>query len=233
RDAGGELRILQAPPAAPPPTVRASEPVASAAAQPDIAGAAAGPRDPAVATVSPARSPPTPPGEAPAAGSARSPVLPPAAPGQTAVTVEAVDYGEAGDVRFSGRATPGAPVRLYLDQTHLGDTRADESGRWVFAPAAMPIEPGRVASLRADQLAADGKVTARAEVPFQRADLPPDGLREGMVIVQPGQSLWRIARATYGRGIRYTVIYEANRDQIRNPNLIYPGQVFVLPRPEG
>ncbi|MDW8443386.1 MAG: LysM peptidoglycan-binding domain-containing protein [Acetobacteraceae bacterium] len=233
RDAGGELRILQAPPADPPPPVRASEPVASAAAQPDIAGAAAGARDPAVATVSPARPPPTPPGEAPAAASARSPVLPPAAPGQAAVTVEAVDYGEAGDVRFSGRAAPGAPVRLYLDRTHLGDTRADESGRWVFAPSAVPIEPGRVASLRADQLAADGKVTARAEVPFQRADLPPEGLREGMVIVQPGQSLWRIARATYGRGIRYTVIYEANRDQIRNPNLIYPGQVFVVPRPEG
>jgi nucleoid-associated protein YgaU len=48
-------------------------------------------------------------------------------------------------------------------------------------------------------------------------------------IVQPGNSLWRIARRSYGEGLRYTVIYDANKDQIRDPDLIYPGQVFVLP----
>jgi nucleoid-associated protein YgaU len=47
--------------------------------------------------------------------------------------------------------------------------------------------------------------------------------------VSRGDSLWRISRLTYGAGARYAVIYEANQDQIRNPNLIYPGQVFVLP----
>ena len=44
-----------------------------------------------------------------------------------------------------------------------------------------------------------------------------------------GNSLWRIARATLGEGIRYTVIYEANRERIRDPNLIYPGQIFSIP----
>ncbi|MGH6680556.1 MAG: LysM peptidoglycan-binding domain-containing protein, partial [Bradyrhizobium sp.] len=44
-----------------------------------------------------------------------------------------------------------------------------------------------------------------------------------------GDSLWRISRATYGAGARYAVIYKANRKQIRDPNLIYPGQIFVLP----
>jgi len=41
--------------------------------------------------------------------------------------------------------------------------------------------------------------------------------------------LWRLSRTTYGEGTRYAVIYKANREQIRNPNLIYPGQIFVLP----
>jgi nucleoid-associated protein YgaU len=50
--------------------------------------------------------------------------------------------------------------------------------------------------------------------------------------VSRGDSLWRISRLTYGAGARYAVIYGANRDQIRNPNLIYPGQVFVLPAGE-
>lgn len=44
-----------------------------------------------------------------------------------------------------------------------------------------------------------------------------------------GDSLWRISRVTYGAGARYAVIYKANRKQIRDPNLIYPGQIFVLP----
>ena len=50
--------------------------------------------------------------------------------------------------------------------------------------------------------------------------------------VERGDSLWRISRQVYGRGIRYTEIFEANQDQIRNPDLIYPGQVFVLPLDE-
>lgn len=46
-----------------------------------------------------------------------------------------------------------------------------------------------------------------------------------------GDSLWRISRQLYGAGIRYTQIYEANRGQIRDPDLIYPGQVLVAPAP--
>ena len=47
--------------------------------------------------------------------------------------------------------------------------------------------------------------------------------------VVPGDSLWSISQLTYGHGIRYAVIYEANQKQIRDPDLIYPGQIFVLP----
>lgn len=48
-------------------------------------------------------------------------------------------------------------------------------------------------------------------------------------IVSRGDSLWRISQRIYGKGYRYTEIYGANQEQIRNPDLIYPGQVFVLP----
>jgi nucleoid-associated protein YgaU len=52
------------------------------------------------------------------------------------------------------------------------------------------------------------------------------------VLIRRGDTLWRISRQTYGVGHRYTVIYVANGDQIRNPNRIYPGQVFRLPKDE-
>ena len=57
-------------------------------------------------------------------------------------------------------------------------------------------------------------------------------LTEGRVVVQPGNSLWRIARRTLGEGMAFSVIYDANKNQIRDPDLIYPGQVFVLPERE-
>lgn len=49
-------------------------------------------------------------------------------------------------------------------------------------------------------------------------------------LIVRGDNLWRISEATYGLGQRYTVIFGANRDKIRNPDLIYPGQIFVLPK---
>ena len=59
----------------------------------------------------------------------------------------------------------------------------------------------------------------------------PDAARfaAGKAIIRRGDNLWTIARRVYGRGIRYTTIYEANTGQIRDPDRIYPGQVFALP----
>ncbi|WP_234430174.1 MULTISPECIES: LysM peptidoglycan-binding domain-containing protein, partial [Brucella] len=53
---------------------------------------------------------------------------------------------------------------------------------------------------------------------------------DGSVIIRRGDNLWTISKRTYGEGTRYTTIYLANRDQIRNPDLIWPGQVFVMPK---
>jgi nucleoid-associated protein YgaU len=53
--------------------------------------------------------------------------------------------------------------------------------------------------------------------------------RTATTVVSRGDSLWRISRNTYGAGMRYAVVYRANQNQIRNPDRIYPGQVFVLP----
>ena len=83
--------------------------------------------------------------------------------------------------------------------------------------------------MRVDTVKPGGEVVARITLPFQRAEQAIIELRQGQVIVQPGNSLWRIARATYGEGVRFTEILAANRDQISDPDLIFPGQVFKIP----
>ncbi|MBO6581301.1 MAG: LysM peptidoglycan-binding domain-containing protein, partial [Thalassospira sp.] len=146
------------------------------------------------------------------------------------LSIDVVDYDTEGRVAMSGKADLNHTVRVYLDNNHVGTAPADENGNWALT-IGQPIEPGNY-TLRADQLDSAGKVTARVEIPFERAR--PDQILEpgSRYVVQPGNSLWRIARSTYGEGLKYWVIYHQNRNQIRDPDLIYPGQIFALPNEE-
>jgi nucleoid-associated protein YgaU len=63
----------------------------------------------------------------------------------------------------------------------------------------------------------------------QPAASPSAQPKEGRIVIQPGNNLWRISRVLYGDGSKFTTLYEANKDQIRNPDRIYPGQVFKTP----
>jgi len=56
-----------------------------------------------------------------------------------------------------------------------------------------------------------------------------EGAGTSVIVIARGDSLWRIARKIYGQGVRHTVIFEANKKQIRDKHLIYPGQVFTIP----
>lgn len=143
------------------------------------------------------------------------------------LALDTVDYDGSGEIRFAGSSKPEAPVRVYVDNQPVGDTKASAGGQWIFVPTS-PVAPG-VHRLRVDELGPDGKVLSRIELPFQRTATASDGVADGRAVVQPGQNLWRIARQSYGQGTRYTIIYLANREQIRDPNRIYPGQIFAVP----
>ena len=148
--------------------------------------------------------------------------------GDRDLLLNAIDYDETGRVIISGRGPVGALVLVYLDNRLVGQSRVGGDGRWRLIPE------GAVASglhrLRVDQVDETGKVLARVETPFSRSTLLTDLADDDFVIVQPGNSLWRIARRRYGEGTQFTLIYEANANQIRDPDLIYPGQVFALPQ---
>lgn len=142
------------------------------------------------------------------------------------LALEAIDYDDSGTVIFSGRAEPGRTVQVFINNQFLGEAAADAAGRWALT--APNIAPG-VYTLQVIQLDADRRPAYALEIPFERARPEDLALRDGNIIVQPGNSLWRIARRVYGSGFQYTIIYEANDDQIRDPDLIYPGQVLTLP----
>jgi nucleoid-associated protein YgaU len=164
------------------------------------------------------------------AGPNSAPVVltgPPGRAGDRTLALGAVEYDEHGQMRLSGTAPPSETVRLYVDNRPLGQVTAGADGRWTFAPGET-VAPG-THELRLDQLRRDGTVAFRVDHPFVREQLAGGAVAPGQVVIQPGQNLWLIARQTYGHGPRYTIIFQANRQQIRNPDLIYPGQVFSVP----
>ncbi|HEX2892074.1 LysM peptidoglycan-binding domain-containing protein, partial [Vineibacter terrae] len=164
----------------------------------------------------------------PAAGGPSTVIQAPGGPDALArsgkLVLGAVDYDEQGQLTVTGQAPAGTTVRVYVDNRVAGDATAGVDGRWTLQPADA-IALGK-RTVRIDQLGAGGGVTSRLEVPFERMTLA----RPGVVTIVRGDNLWNIARARYGDGQRYTVIYEANKNQIRDPNLIYPGQTFVIPK---
>lgn len=152
-----------------------------------------------------------------------------AAPGM-GVHVAGIDLDPSGQAILSGRAVADRRVRLYMDDMLIGDVTAGPDGFWSFSYASEA--PPGAHTLRADQIGEDGKVAFRAEAAFARHPGGKLALGEQQIVVLQGNRLWEIARNVYGAGVAYSIIFTGNQEQIRDPDLIYPGQVFRLPPPE-
>ena len=153
------------------------------------------------------------------------------------VTLDAISYSDQGDVTLSGRASSETNVQVYVDNTLTTATKTDEDGAW---ETDLDNVDAGVYTLRIDEVDQSSQVQSRIELPFKRedrevlaqasdAEAADDAVIKN-VIVQPGSTLWAIARERYGEGILYVQVFAANRDKIRDPDLIYPGQVFDLPK---
>ena len=144
------------------------------------------------------------------------------APEIQSLSLDTINYAESGDVILAGRAASEQTVRIYVDNKPvvLGEVT---NGKWNFE---IPnIEEG-IYTLRVDAINEQGEVVDRVESPFQRVILE---MERGQATIQPGFTLWKLAELKYGFGMRYVQIFEANRDSIKDPDLIYPGQVFQIP----
>jgi nucleoid-associated protein YgaU len=141
----------------------------------------------------------------------------------TGLALSTVDYREDGHLTLTGRARPGTMLQAYVNNAPVGEARADGAGHWHMI-ADETIQPG-VYTLRLDQVAEQGLMVARI-APENRARLK---LKDGGVLVQPGDTLWSLAERAYGDGWRQSVIYQANRDRLADPSRLRPGQILILP----
>lgn len=148
-----------------------------------------------------------------------------------ALAVDTVDYGPERPPVFGGRAEPRASVRVYLDNRFVGQAQADDDGRWELADD-RPLDPGEH-RVRLDQVLGEGEVELRVEQPFTAGERVDPALAQAGVKVRAGNTLWEISRQLFGTGRQYTLIFRENSEQITDPDLIYPDQVFRLPQGSG
>lgn len=202
------VEIAQAePPAQPEPAAPTAEP---ATAEP--AATTAEPVAPEPAAAEPA---------APAAPAATEPAAPVAEPAaEPAVAAQSDKSVEPAAAAIEAGTAPAEPA---------------EPAAAPEAPAIAEATPPAVepAAEPAPLPAAEPAAVPVSDVPTMVAVSigNPDAERfvSGKAIIRRGDNLWTIARRTYGEGIKYTTIYQANTGQIRDPDRIYPGQVFDLP----
>ena len=143
------------------------------------------------------------------------------------ITLDTISYRADSATVLAGRARIKHIVRVYLNNNFISETNVDESGGWLIS--LTDVDSG-LYTLRLDEVNIDGQVQGRLELPFKREkESLVQAIGEGSITVQPGNSLWRIARKYYGQGIQYIDIFDRNSHLIKDPDLIYPGQIFSLP----
>ena len=143
------------------------------------------------------------------------------------LSFDSLSYSDKGSLNLSGKAKPGSKIDIYIGKNLVGTAYADEDGFWNII-LDKPVKPGDYI-LRFNEIQ-DEKVIASLETPIRQSDLTKVDLSDNAILVQPGNSLWRISRRFYGEGILYTLIFKANKNKINNPDLIYPGQIFEVPK---
>ena len=217
---------------APPPMAVAAAPVGRA---PEVPGAADRPLPPQPEPGTRVQNSARP--SQPERGAADGRTAPEARPAR-GLTSRDVSSSQSGDLADNRNAAPDGRPAPGMASPEASPQRPD--GR--------PVNPGGASETRSvpgPRIAAQQPPTTLGNPPGPTGagprpagPAPSPALSDPGLVVVPevntaivarGDNLWSISKRVYGRGLRYTVIFDANTPQIRNPDLIYPGQLFVLP----
>jgi nucleoid-associated protein YgaU len=127
-------------------------------------------------------------------------------------------------------------VSVTVNDTGAASRVTEKTAEYVpetSSQASQPSQPRLQATATKPQGSADvqpERTVAASPASDQAASSPAVARGISTRTVSRGDSLWRISRITYGDGTRYALLYRANREQIRDPNLIHPGQILVVPK---
>jgi hypothetical protein len=140
------------------------------------------------------------------------------------IAIDSVEHFNNGNLRIRGRSVPLSKIKIFLSENILSETFVKKDGFWEIN--LKNIELGRY-DLKFELISQNQVISL--ETTIFNGLINSELLQKKKIIVEDGNSLWRIARKTLGGWVLYAEIYKHNRKKIKDPNLIYPGQVFNIP----
>ena len=140
------------------------------------------------------------------------------------LSLDIVEYLDNDSLNLIGRTKPSSLISLFFSNNFIKDTQSDKYGNWKIELKNFKLTDNNIMIVTE----IDGqKIKLKTKIFDKKID--PNFIREKEITVKDGNSLWRIARKTLGGGIYYSEIYKNNINEIKNPDLIFPGQVFNIP----
>ena len=144
------------------------------------------------------------------------------------IAPRALVWRENNELAISGVATGGVRVTASIKSDDFAEALVMANGDWsVFGtidPSASRLE------FRFALYDETGTSVAAYVLPVTIRDLDVGLDGSEMVVINRGDALWRIAYRSYGEGVRYVDIVRRNLGSIVDPDLIYPNQIFALPK---
>ena len=145
---------------------------------------------------------------------------------QKIFNVKTIFFNENGFVSIHGEVNFGKRIELYINKKIM-ETIKIENSKWQYN-SDKTIDYGLhdlLVVLKSDK----DKILDKITLPFMRVEMPYKDVPENFILIKPGDMLWTIAYRLYGDPFKYIQIFEENKDQITNPDLIFPGQLFSIP----
>ena len=138
--------------------------------------------------------------------------------------------GTGFEATFAARVRDADGTELTLVSIMAGGTGIWANFHELIALPAAPSTPQ--GPLEVFEFSAkDGSEVDKVTIPITfGTNLIPGYVGFAQVTVMPGDTLSALAQSWYGDASKWPIIFEANRDQIVNPNLIFPGQILRVPQ---
>ena len=141
------------------------------------------------------------------------------------LSLDIAEYLDEDSLMLTGRTKPNAKVKLFFSDNFIKDSTSDNRGVWKMELKNFDFTDNNLIITTEIE---GQKIKLKTNIFEKKID--PNFIFEKEVIVKNGNSLWRIARKTLGGGVYYSEIYKNNMKEIENPDLIFPGQVFNIPK---
>ena len=146
----------------------------------------------------------------------------------THLAPSAIVWRDASSILISGTSRGGIRVTVNDAKGQFGEALVLADGAWQVAGSLdMDIAVSQLRFALFDDV---NQIIARYDLPVKARDLAKGQDGSPLVVVNKGDMLWRIAYQQMGKGVRYVDIVRRNKQDIINPDLIYPKQIFAVPQ---